>query len=183
MLRPLTFFATLAVLALPVAGANAQIGFGVSAGLSQPVGNLGDAVDAGYNLTGIVNVSIPLAPVGLRFEGSYNSFNYKSSFFSGGSARIISGTANAMFGTPGIVGPYAIAGVGLYNSSASCSGCSSSSSTNAGVNGGVGIRLGLGGLAAFAEARYHYISGGSSSTTGGGSNSAQFIPITVGVTF
>ena len=45
------------------------------------------------------------------------------------------------------------------------------------------IKVGLGGLSAFVEARYHYVPGASDPTTGGAKSSTQFIPLSVGVTF
>ncbi|MDB4916625.1 MAG: hypothetical protein JWM95_4269 [Gemmatimonadetes bacterium] len=180
MLRRTTFVAVVALLAGPFAVAESQVGFGVAAGLSAPIGNFGDAVESGYHLTGIVNLAIPLAPVGFRFEGSYNSFNYQSSLSSaasGASSRILSGTANVVFSTPGLLGPYLIGGIGAYNTSAQCSSCNSSS-TNLGFNGGVGMKLGLAGFSAFAEARLHRVSG-----SGAGSGSLMYVPVSVGLTF
>lgn len=180
MSRKLLSAVTLAVLAFPIATAQAQLHYGIAGGLSAPVGDFGDAVDAGYHLTGLLSLSVPLAPVGLRVEGSFNEFKYKSGLLStSAKARIWSGTANAVLSTPGIIGPYLIGGLGFYNASTSCSGCSSSSSTKFGLNGGAGFKLGLTGFSAFIEARYHYISSG---TTAGGGNT-QFIPVSVGLTF
>jgi hypothetical protein len=174
--------ALLAALALP-AVAEAQIGFGVAAGVAQPVGDFGNVAKAGPLFSGLVNVSIPLAPVGVRLEGSYGSYDYKSFVGStGGNVRMFSATANAMVSTPGLISAYGIGGIGYYHFSAECTGCSSSSS-NVGFNGGVGVRAGLFGFSAFAEARYHYIPGESTPTIGGLTSSTQFIPVSVGITF
>lgn len=183
MSRTLLTVSVLAALALPLAVANAQLGFGVAAGPSLALGDFGNAVDAGYHVTGIVNISVPLAPVGVRLEGSFNNFNFKSSFASiDAKARIYSGTANVVLSTPGILGPYLIGGIGAYNTSAVCTGCTGSD-TKVGFNGGGGFKFGLGNLSAFAEARYHYVPAASNATTGGSNSSTQFIPLSVGVTF
>lgn len=184
MSRKLLTTVALAVFALPLATTQAQMGFGVAAGLSAPMGDFGTVVDAGYHLTGLMTVSAPLAPVGLRLEGSFSEFNYKSGIFStSAKARLLSATANAVVSSPGIMGPYLIGGLGIYNSSASCSGCSSSSTSKIGFNGGGGFRFGLSGFSAFLEARYHYIPGGTNATTGGANSSTQVIPFSFGVTF
>jgi len=175
--------AALAVLALPVATAQAQMHYGVAAGLSAPEGDFGKVADAGYHVTGLVTVSAPLAPVGLRVEGSFSEFNYKSTLSStSAKARLLSATANAVFASPGIMGPYLVGGLGIYRASAECSGCSTSS-TKGGFNGGAGFRFGLSGFSAFLEARFHYIPGASDATTGGVKSSTQFIPISFGLTF
>jgi hypothetical protein len=176
MSRKLLTVAALAVFALPLAttAAHAQMGYGVAAGLSAPMGDFGKLVDAGYHATGMLTFSAPLAPVGLRVEGSFNEFNYKSTILPGAKSRLLSATANAVVSSPGILGPYLIGGLGIY--SASCSGaCSSSSSSKVGFNGGGGFKFGLGGFSAFLEARYHYIPVSGSSTS--------FIPVSFGVTF
>ena len=180
MSRKLLMAVALAGFALPLAAAHAQMGFGAAAGLSAPLGDFGKGVDAGYHVTGIVTFSAPLAPVGLRVEGSFNEFNFKSSPAITGKTRIVSGTANAVFSSPGIIGPYLIGGLGIYHSSATCTGCNTTSS-KVGFNGGGGLKFGLAGFSAFLEARYHYVPSG---TTAGVSTSAtQYIPISFGITF
>ena len=175
MSRKLMTVAALAAFAIPAAAAHAQMGYGVSAGLSAPTGTTGNSVDAGFNVNAMLTFAAPLSPFGVRVEGGFNQFNFKSTILSGATFRVLSGTANVILTQPGIMGPYAIAGLGLYDASTSCSGCTSNSSTKVGFNGGAGFRFGLSGFSAFIEARYHYIpvSGGNTS----------FIPISFGVTF
>jgi hypothetical protein len=177
MSRKMLMVAALAVIALPVATAQAQIGFGAAAGLSAPMGDFKDVVDAGYHLTGIVNFSAPLAPVGFRGEVSFNQFNIKSTAGLGTSAKdnILSGTANAVISTPGMMGLYGIGGLGMYRGSVSCTGCTSDATTKVGFNAGAGFKFGLSGFAAFVEARYHSIS-----TEGTRTN---FVPVSFGITF
>ncbi len=181
MSRKLVTAAALAVLTAPIANAHAQMGFGLAAGISAPTGDFGKAADAGYHVTGLLRFGIPLAPVGLRLEGSFSEFKYKSSAVDA-KARLVSGIANAVFSSPGIVAPYVIGGVGIYHAWAACGSCTTSS-TKVGYNGGAGLKLGLSGFSAFVEARYHYIPGASDPTTAGVKSSTQFIPVSVGVTF
>jgi opacity protein-like surface antigen len=171
----------LALLVLPLVASRAQIGYGVAAGASAPLGDFGKAVESGYHLTGLVTLGIPLAPVGGRLEGSFSEFNYKN-VANGAKARILSATANGTLSTPGIVGPYFIGGIGVYRATAECSTCTTSS-TKVGFNGGGGMKIGIGALSVFAEARYHYIGGASDPTNGGVKSSTQFIPLSFGLTF
>ena len=123
MSRKLLVVAAIAAFALPVATAQAQMGFGVAAGLSAPMGDFKDAVDMGYHVTGLVHVGAPLAPVSFRGEVSFNQFGFKSGLGLPSSAKdnIVSGVANAVVSTPGMMGLYGIGGLGIYHGS--CSGC------------------------------------------------------------
>src|ERR1041385_5420332 len=156
---------------LPLSLASAQkIGFGASAGLSAPMGDFGDGVDAGYNITGIVNLSLIRAPVGFRGGASYNQFNGKG-VISGVKENIASGTVNVLFSPPAM-GIYGIGGLGMYKPS--CDGCGSVDS-KVGFNVGAGYHMGLAAFSAFIEARYHTFSTNGSSTS--------YIPVVFGVTF
>src|SRR5258708_26114785 len=146
MSRKLLTVAALTLLALPVATSHAQLGYGVAAGLSAPTGEFGTSVHAGYQLTWIVTFSAPLAPVGLRVEGSFNEFNYKSTILANAKARLLSGTANVVFSSPGILGPYLIGGLGMYNASTSCSGCNYGSTSKGGVKRGGRFQIRVGGF-------------------------------------
>ena len=180
MSRKLLTVAALAVIALPFSTARAQLGYGVAAGLAAPTGTLKNSVDMGYSVAGSVLFLPPLAPIGFRFEGMFNQFNYKSLVIPSGKLNVLAGTANVMLTQPGIMGPYLIGGLGMYRQSTSCSGCTGNSNSKVGFNGGGGFRFGLSGFSAFAEARYHYVTGTASATSPGSYN---FIPVTFGVTF
>jgi hypothetical protein len=177
MSRKLLMVAALAVIALPVATAQAQLGFGAAAGLSAPMGDFKDGVDMGYHLTGIVNFSAPLAPVGFRGEVSFNQFNFKSSVGLGADAKdnILSGTANAVVSTPGMMGLYGIGGIGMYRGSCSGCGIATDAENKFGFNAGAGFKFGLSGFSAFVEARYHSISTEGSRTS--------YVPVSFGITF
>jgi hypothetical protein len=173
MIRKMLPFAAAVAFALPLATtAHAQVSFGVAAGASAPVGDLGDGLDMGYHVMGSVSFSPPLAPVGLRVDGMFNQFAI-SSDIADGHTRILAATANAVFATPGILGPYLIGGIGMYNLTSKVGDVSSDGVTKFGINAGAGFRFGLSGFSAFAEARYHYVDSGN----------ASFIPISFGVTF
>lgn len=177
MSRKLFTVAALAVFALPLSVAHAQLGFGAAAGLSAPMGDFKDAFGSGYHLTGMVNFSAPLAPVGFRGEVSFNQFGVKSGLGapSDTKANILSGTANAVVSMPGMMGIYGIGGLGMYRSSVSCSGCVADSETKVGFNAGAGFKFGLSGFSAFVEARYHSVSSDPTRT--------NFVPISFGLIF
>jgi len=175
-------------LALLPAIAGAQdarsISFGVMGGLSLPMGNLGDAVESGYNITG--NVLMPLsgklklrADLGYdRFEGRGVLNNLTNLNFS-----VLSVTGNVVFpiGTEraeGGIRPYLIGGGGLYRTSSEQSliGINRTVSSNdLGINVGGGFEFILSGFTTFAEARFvNVFSEGDSS---------NWIPITFGIRF
>jgi hypothetical protein len=173
---------TLAVFALvaPVAAAQAQISFGIGAGASMPGGDLGKGVESGYHALVTAGIHPPLAPVGFRVDGMFNEFNQKSPATN--KTRIMGLNANAVLSLPGaiVLSPYVIGGVGTYQTKSTAAGAKSSN--DLGVNIGAGIKFGLAGFGAFAEARYHYIMAEKNTVTNT-TPKVNFIPITFGITF
>ena len=162
---------------VPVMASKAQLSFGVAAGAAIPSGTMSNSFDTGYNLTGMVNISAPLAPVGFRVDGMFNEFNAKSGtlFPSTAKDRITALSANVIVAAPVpaiVLSPYLIGGLGEYSSKLSTS---STSTNKMGWNIGGGIKFGLAGFSALGEVRYHRIQ-----TSGG---STAFIPVTFGVLF
>ncbi|MBA3671545.1 MAG: outer membrane beta-barrel protein [Gemmatimonadaceae bacterium] len=153
----------------------------VSGGVSAPMGRLGDATDLGYTVAAGVNVGGRSTPIGLRFEGAFNSFGYKrlNNSSVSGDIRILAGTANAVYNfSRAADSPYLIGGLGVYNRKVSAGTVSSDALTRAGINGGGGLRFPLSGLSTFFEARYHVMFNDDRDGT-----NYQFIPITFGITF
>lgn len=148
---------------------HAQASINVALGAAVPVGDAADGVEMGYNATVGVGIKPPLAPLGVRVEGMFNSFAFKGPIDA--SNRVMALTANGTFSMIPTV--YAIGGVGMYNSKASVSG--SSSSTDLGFNIGAGVNIPLTGFGTYLEARFHHVAG-----DGG---NFQFVPITFGVKF
>ena len=157
------------------------IALGVGGGLSKPVGSLGDVANTGYRALGTLAIGVPLVPVGLRIDGSYDRFGYQRTLIGAagsetGSQSVLAGTVNATLRLSPlpVVTPYAIAGLGPYHTS--CSGpATCESATHVGYNAGVGVRFGAVLIHGFAEVRYHYVS-----MPGG---SVQYVPVTVGLLF
>jgi hypothetical protein len=147
---------------------HAQASFSIAAGASVPTGDAAEVVKMGYNATVGVGFKPPLAPIGVRVEGMFNSFEFDGPE---ASQRVMALTGN---GTYTILPQlYAIGGVGMYNSKASVDGAESS--TDFGFNIGAGLNIPLTGFGTYVEARYHHIP-----VEGG---SFTFLPITFGIKF
>lgn len=186
MKRSLRLAGLVAFIALPVM-ASAQestrpVSFGVSGGLSLPVGDTGDGLDAGFNVTGhLMFKPASLTNLGFRLDAAFDRFGYKAS--DNANFRSISGSANAVYSfpqsSPGVIRPYVIGGVGMYNlkTTADAGGINfgSESVTKVGAQGGVGINFQLSGFTTFLEAKYVNIFTEGSSTS--------FIPVTFGIRF
>jgi hypothetical protein len=156
------------VAAAPAAVAQVQIGVG--GGPSFPVGGFADRVDPGFNVQAGLRLGIPLLPVAARVDGFYNQWSAAA-----GNDNVLGGAASAELALPGLLfTPYFVAGPGIYYTSI-LSGDVRTGDTRPGFNAGLGARLGLMGMGAFAEARLHHVSLAG--------ESVQFIPITLGVRF
>jgi hypothetical protein len=149
---------------------HAQMSFNLAAGASFPMGDAKNQVDMGYNATVGLGFKPPLAPIGLRVEGMFNSLEFKGP--GSESNRVMALTANGTFSMIPTV--YAIGGVGMYNSKASTAGAEAS--TDVGFNVGAGVNIPLTGFGTYLEARFHHVP-----VDGGGS--FQFVPITFGIKF
>jgi hypothetical protein len=162
----------LALISLP-AQAQRRASVGFAAGASVPVGDLGDGVSTGFHVLGTLAVSgTASSPLGFRVDGMYNSLSGKNS---GPDVNVWTVNGNLVYAFPGgmTATPYIIAGAGWYNSKADESGAESSS--DLGINAGIGARFALSGFSTFAEVRFHNIFSDP--------NSAQFIPLTFGILF
>lgn len=182
--------ASAALLSLALAApAQAQAHFGIAAGASIPESSFGEVVSTGFNVTGMVNVTVPLSPLGFRGEVGFNRFDLESSI-GNGNVRMINGAANVILTPSSIMGakPYLIGGVGAYNVKGAVSSrlvggdvlvtsSDNGSDTRLGFNGGIGLTFGLGPVGTLLEARYVTVNGKN------GSGSMAFVPVTFGVTF
>ena len=160
----------LAAIVFAAPAIHAQASVSVAIGAAVPMGDAADLVEMGYNATVGVGIKPPLAPLGLRIEGMFNSFEFKNPAVDA-SNRVMGVTANGTYTLMPQI--YLIGGLGMYNSKASTSG--SSSSTDFGFNIGAGVNIPLTGFGTFVEARFHHIAGDP--------GNFQFIPITVGIKF
>jgi hypothetical protein len=104
----------------------------------------------------------------------YNHFGGKDEAGDPPAIKIWAGTANLVYHLPGTgMTPYLIGGAGYYGVNRDVPGFKSENKL--GLNGGIGAAFPLSGFNTFVEARFHHVF-----TEG---NSAQFIPVTFGITF
>ena len=181
MNRALRAVALVAAIAAPAAlsaqTSERAVGLGVSGGLSLPMGDLGDAVNSGFNITGHLYFKpAALQSVRLRADVSYDRWDYKEAVGFDGNSRLIGFAGNAIFDFPtestSMVKPYVLGGLGIYNGKDSDV---DESDTNLGLQAGAGLTFQLSGFSTFAEARFVNVFG-----DGG---SARFVPIVFGVRF
>ena len=165
--------ATAVVSSSAPAHAQRRASVGVAAGATVPIGDLGDATSTGYHILGTLAISgSATTPLGFRIDGMYNSLSGKNS---GPDLHVWTVNGNLVYAFPGgmTATPYIIAGAGWYNRKTDESGAESTS--DLGINAGVGARFALSGFSTFAEVRFHNIFSDP--------NSARMIPLTFGILF
>ncbi|MBI1797310.1 MAG: porin family protein [Candidatus Eisenbacteria bacterium] len=165
--------------------------FGFGGGLSVPVSDAKDAFKTGFHGKGWVSFSPPRLPFGLRAALGYEKLDFKAPpttpTATQGTGSVLSGLGDITLGFPvGPIKPYVLAGVGAFNFKADDGTGTSTSKTQFGINGGVGVELRLGQISAFVEGRVENI------YTDKGLNSAfgslktfqtQIIPVTFGISY
>jgi len=184
-MRPLPYAVGLALVlaarTVPVL-AQGEVSVGVGAGLAMPVGDFRDETNPGYRLLASVEAGLPELPVGLRIDGAYDRFGFKSTLPGAagsetGAQTIASASVNLVFGprtSPPTLLPYAIVGLGM--SHIGCAGRDDCGTSNLmGWNAGIGTRFGVRSRTGFAEARLHWVPGSVSDL--------YYLPVTVGLRF
>ena len=165
---------SLSICLLPVlrAGAQSTTRFGLQAGGTIPISAYASDKHTGYHLGILVDGQILPPVLGFRFDGVFHELKY-----AGNSTRdqiwMAGGAVELKVPTGTRVSPYAVGGVGIYNSHRNLI-IATRSSTEGGFSVGGGLRWALTQGAAFVEARYHHA---------GGSDGIRMVPITVGVMF
>lgn len=181
MKRSLWSVAVAMGLAVSAGAAQAQVpsvkplSFGVSGGLSVANGDLSQAVNAGYNLSGMVGLHLPAMPISFRAELQYQHFGMKDigGVAVDGSFSTVAGIANAVYQLPTpVISPYITGGVGMYHVTSS----GADGVNKFGYNVGAGIKFHLSSFGTFVEANWQNISADNGS-------SLRMIPLRFGVTF
>ena len=156
--------------------------FGITGGAAIPVGNLSDFVKSGWTAGALLDIGLPLVPVGFRIDGTWTQFSDKDLPGGGtGKERIIAGTADLVYALNSLAMTkfYLIGGIGVYNVKAERTdlilGSGTATDTKFGINAGAGVRVQLTGFSTFVEARWHDVF-----TQG---SDPKMVPITVGITF
>jgi len=153
---------------------------GIGGGVAIPVGKLSATQTTGFN--GIVALALGVAdlPIGVRFDGIYNTFPRKGTTSLPTTTynfRVAGILANLIYAFPGTTAKsYIVAGGGLYNTRFDTAG--TKAENHWGLNAGLGVTFAVGPVASFLESRYHFIS--REPTKGG---VLHFVPITLGVMF
>jgi hypothetical protein len=144
--------------------------FGLGLGATLPMGDYGTADKMGLNILGVFEMPLGNSPLYLRLDGLYSTTAHDGV---SGNTSILGATASALyhFSAPAAQArPYLLGGLGIYNFDPG-----PSSQTKIGYALGGGVTFDLGGLNAFAEARYVSIQTSGPSTT--------LVPLTVGLMF
>lgn len=178
MPRVLNFLGGAALLLFLASAAEAQeraLAFGVSGGVSFPLGEIGDEFDPGYHLTGLLELTPGGLPFALRGEGVFQRFSHEDDYL-----RHLAGRLNAVipFAVAPDARPYLIVGAGVYNSKEVVDHgdhTHDDAETFLGVNVGVGIHWAIGRLNTFVESRFHNVFDDV--------HAQRFIPLTIGIRF
>jgi outer membrane protein with beta-barrel domain len=165
-------------LLLSAASAQAQVSVGVGGGVTIPTGTFGDFSKTGWH--GVANVGYDL-PSGLGVRGDFfygeNKFD-KGFVGADGKTKLAGGFGNLAytFKSAGTIHPYVLGSVGFMNVKIAPDGGGSNSETKVAFGGGAGVKFKAGSDAnIFVEGRYITVN-----TSG---DNANFIPITLGVSF
>ena len=171
----------LGALVTPQLEAQRPLSLGLAGGVSLPQGSLSDGAQTGWHALGTLSLTSPFLPFGLRVDAAYNRFalsdEARVALGGGGHETVSSLTANLIYqaSMPGSLAlPYVIVGIGGYHTSCALD-AACGSATRYGWNLGLGTKLNLAGVSAFAEARYH--------RTSRGGGSVNYFPLTLGVMF
>ncbi len=195
--RALLLLATILSPLLLAAEARAQLApggehllrVGFAGGVVVPTSDARNALKNGVQGQGFVLLNL-LPGLPLRFNLGYQKFNLKDALTAGGAVdgdtRILSGVAGAQLNLlRGPLRPYITAGLGGFNvqqtlTSTASPASVSNSQFKFGVDGGAGIALNIGRIAAFVEGKVQNIY-----TDQGAINvkSIQAVPVSFGIIF
>ncbi len=155
--------------------------FGVAAGATFPVGDLGDGAKTGFHGLVTLGAMPAMVPFGVRIDGMYNSLGIDDDI-EDIDFQILGLTANGVFSMPGmmVTSPYLIGGVGYYSTKFKSDAGDSDGENDFGINIGIGAKFNLSGFGTFAEIRYHNIFHDDALT---GLGNVSFIPLTFGIMF
>lgn len=167
-MRRLTLFAVLALVLAPAA-VSAQARILAGGGLSTPIGDFGDAADAGWHAMAGLQLGVPGIPIGLRADGGYHSFGEVTGV---AKTSMLSGALSAVYTLPGVgLTPYFLGGIGGYRTSYDVSGVDSVS--DSGFHLAFGVNIGALGSGGFGEVRFVNVNGDE--------GDARFVTATIGI--
>ena len=141
--------------------------YGVTAGISIPVGRLSNDHAAGYAVGGVVEYAVSGQPYSLRGEALYQRFALKEGHAGDDVNLLMLGTTIVYRLQKSTAQSFVSGGIAIYNATRE--------GTRPGVNAGTGVEIPLTGFSAVAEVRLHVmLADGSPVMT---------LPLTVGVRF
>ena len=159
------------IAASPAAAQHGRLSLG--AGGMVPSGDYSTIDNAGWQLMGAVELSLPDTPMALRVDGMYGQASHQDAVSFPGSTKLNGGTADLVYriGAPMVpVRLYLLAGVGYYSVD-----MDGGSVSNIAYAGGAGLSIGAGPTKVFVEGRYISVQ-----TSGSAMN---FFPVTAGLSF
>lgn len=145
--------AATALLAAVTTTAEAQSRFGVTAGISSPMGDFGDAADLGFTVG--AQYAMPLKDaLGLRFNADWSRFGLPDGV--DGSWSLLGAMANVTYDikTESGFAPYVLGGIGFYQYTLDIDGLGSADESDLAWNVGAGYNFKWGERSLFAEIRY-----------------------------
>lgn len=141
-------------------------------GPSFATGDFDAVANTGYHVQGSVGFDMPLLPLGLRLDALWQELPHEND----GWYRQIGALANGVFELPApLIRPYGLVGVGFIRTEAPEPPTGDrESSTDFGLNAGIGIEFPFVGLSGIVEARYLNIVGGGDFSS---------VPVSIGIKF
>lgn len=142
--------------------------YGVTAGISIPLGRLTDEHEAGYTVGGLVEYAVAGQPYSLRGEAVFQRFPQKKGAVNGYDANVVSVGSTIVYRLQkSTTQTFVSGGIAIYNATRE--------GTRPGFNVGSGVEIPLTGFTAVAEARLHVMLADS--------RPVLTLPLTVGVRF
>jgi hypothetical protein len=141
--------------------------YGVTAGISIPVGRLANDHGAGYSLGGLIEYAVTGQPYSLRGEANFQRFPLKSGHADRDVNLLSVGSTIVYRLQQSAAQTYVTGGIAIYNAT--------NEGTRPGFNFGTGVEIPLTGFSAVAEARMHVMLADTKPVLA--------IPLTVGVRF
>ncbi len=144
--------------------------FGISAGISSPMGDFGDFADLGFIVGGQFSTGLG-EKLTLRINVDFSSYGASSP--GSGDVTLIGGIANIVLPitTQSELKPYVLGGVGMVNAKAD----GSDSRTELAFNGGIGFNFNMANRVWFTEVKFVSVQTDGSSTT--------YLPVVLGLKF
>ena len=171
-------------------GSNRLVSIGIGGGVAVPVSDAKDAFKNGFNGQGFVRFNLYQLPIQPRLDFTFSKFDVKDVHLqtpgSSGTGQIFAAIANVQFALThsGPVRPYIVGGIGAYNTKTDINGVpnvSGTSSTDFGINAGVGTVFKLGSMVSgYVEGRIDNVYSNKGMIN---ADQVQVVPVTFGIVF